>query len=84
MPIITTDYSCFEAVYLLKHKSEAFVALLLSSSLRHGLRMLLVKDWALYVMIRVANICLKSLRHSALIMAFRGSTLSEIDLSRMV
>ena len=29
-----------------------------------GLRMSLVKDWALHAMIRVANTCLENLRHS--------------------
>jgi hypothetical protein len=58
--------------------------LLLSSSLRHELRMLPVKDWARCTMMRVVNICLESLRHSASTMAWKGSTLSGIDLNRMV
>src|ERR1700761_6655413 len=46
--------------------------------------MSLVKDWAPCVMTRVGNTCPGSLRHSALTMAFRGSTQCETGLNRMV
>ena len=47
-----------------------------SNSSRLGLRMWLERSWALWGMTRVENTCQGSLRHYALTMASRGSTLS--------
>ena len=76
------DFSRFKAVYLLKRKSETFAAFKQFKAWAENVTG--AKGWAPCAMTRVGSTCQPSLRHSALTMASRGSTLSGIALSRMV